>query len=221
MAQDHYQLVIGNKNYSSWSLRPWLLMTRFAIPFEEVHVNLRGSTRQEELEANSPSGLVPALRHNELAIWDSLAIAEYLADQLPQLPIWPGTREAKAIARSVSAEMHSRFFHLRNEMPMDFGRTIRTENISEGVESDIRRIVTIWRHCRTNYGSGGEFLFGGFSAADAMYAPVASRLHTYGVNPGAYGDDGRAAEYIQAIFEMPEIARWGKASLEEIKAEDA
>ena len=219
MARHEYQLVIGNKNYSSWSLRPWLLMSRFVIPFDEVIVNLRGQARQQELDANSPSGLVPALRHNQLTVWDSMAIAEYLADHHKDLPIWPGSTESKAIARSVSAEMHSRFFHLRNEMPMDFARTIKTDTISEGVEKDIRRIVEIWRFVRARFGSGGEFLFGGFSAADAMYAPVASRLRTYGIDLGDFGDDGTAVDYIQAIFEMPEIAPWGKAAAEEIRDE--
>ena len=219
MTQNQYELVIGNKNYSSWSLRPWLLMTRFAIPFDEFHVNLRGERRQEELDANSPSALVPALRHNGLNVWDSLAIIEYLADQHGELPIWPGETQAKAIARSVASEMHSRFFNLRNEMPMDFARMIPTDDISEGVEKDIRRIVAIWHLCRSQYGSGGEFLFGGFSAADAMYAPVASRLRSYGVDLAQFGDDGYGSEYIQAIFEMPEIALWGKASQLEIGSE--
>jgi len=220
MTQNQYELVIGNKNYSSWSLRPWLLMTRFVIPFNEVMVNLRGPQRQEELDASSPSALVPVLKTGDLTVWDSLAIIEFIADQHPELPIWPGSRADKAIARSVSAEMHSRFFNLRSEMPMDFVRTIALDEISEGVEKDIRRIIEIWTFCRSTYGSGGEFLFGGFSGADAMYAPVVSRLRTYGVELDQFGDDGAAADYMRAVTEMPEMALWGKAAKDEISSED-
>ena len=220
MGQTKYRLVIGNKNYSSWSLRPWLLMKRFGISFDEIAVNLKGPTRQQELDKNSPSGLVPALWDGDLLIWDSLAIAEYLADTDDGLPLWPEDHGAKAIARSVSAEMHSRFFHLRDEMPMDFARILPAANISDGVAGDIRRIVDIWRFCRENFGSGGEFLFGGFSIADAMYAPVASRFRTYDVNLSEYGDDGIAAQYAKDIFEMPEIGEWGVASAEEIRNEE-
>ncbi len=220
MAETRYQLVIGNKNYSSWSLRPWLLMKRFCLAFDEIMVNLRGPSRHEELVQNSPSGLVPALRDEGLVIWDSLSIAEYLAEAHSELPLWPEDHDAKAIARSVSAEMHSRFFHLRNEMAMDFARIRPARDVSDGVAADIRRVIEIWRLCREKYGSGGEFLFGGFTIADAMYAPVVSRFRTYDVKLSDYGDDGTAAQYAKDLFEMPEIGEWGAASAKEISHQE-
>ena len=168
-----YKLVIGNKNTSSWSLRPWLAMRHAGIAFEEVNINLRAADAKARVLACSPSGKVPALLvGGGRAIWDSLAIMETLAETNPTL--WPRASAARAHARSVAAEMHSGFQALREHCPMHFlGRKPKTR-LPKPVAANVRRIVAMWQDCRTRYGSGGPFLFGRFSAADAMYAPVAS-----------------------------------------------
>ena len=170
-------LVIGNKNYSSWSLRPWLLLRQASIPFEEIRLALG----RDNLSKYSPSGLVPVLKHGALAIWDSLAIAEYLAEQFPEKELWPRDVEARAMARSVSAEMHSGFTHLRTHMNMNCRSHFPGKGMTPEVAKDIQRIQQIWQDCRSRFGDGGPFLFGVFSIADAMYAPVSFRFITYAV----------------------------------------
>lgn len=212
------RLVIGNKNTSSWSLRPWLLMRRLGLPFEEVHINLRAPDKKEQILALSPSGKIPALITGDLTVWDTLAITEYLAEHHRDNLVWPADDKARAVARSVSAEMHSGFQALREHCPMDFLGRKPKGRLLKPVAADVRRIVAIWQDCRARQASGGPFLFGRFSAADAMYAPVASRFRTYLPDLAPYGDDGTAQAYVEAIFAMPEIAEWESGARQQIEA---
>jgi glutathione S-transferase len=208
MTDTHYRLVIGNKAWSSWSLRPWLALKRMGVVFEEINVRLRRPDSKTQILAHSPSGLVPTLLDGQLAIWDSIAILEYLAERHPQALLWPEAPAARATARSVSAEMHSGFSALRKHCPMDLLEHAPHLTLPGDVEEDIRRIVALWCDCRARFGSGGPFLFSSFSAADAMFAPVASRFRTYVADLGSYGDDGTAAAYVKTIFAMPEMDIW-------------
>ncbi len=210
-----YRLVIGNLNTSSWSLRPWLAMKRFAIPFEEIRVNLRDTDRKAKIFAHSPSGKVPALYAGDLMIWDSLAILEYLADHHPDHAFWPESPHARAIARSASAEMHAGFAALRQHCPMDFLNLNPLDTVDDTVALNIKRIVALWCDCRQRFGADGDFLFSEFSIADAMYAPVASRLKTYFPDLTRFGDDGTASAYISTLFDMPEMQVWGAAAAAE------
>jgi glutathione S-transferase len=207
-----YELVIGDKNYSSWSLRPWLVLKAFGIPFAERLVRLRRPQTKAEILTRSPSGKVPALRTGDLVVWDSLAIMEFLAERHPNAGIWPADPKARTIARCVSAEMHSGFAALRNECSMDFRSVLGFPEVSDAVRQDIARIVAIWIDCRRRFGASGEFLFGTFSAADAMYAPVVSRFVTYQPDLAAFGDDGTAARYRDWVMAMPAMREWGEAA---------
>jgi len=184
-------------------------MKRFSIPFEEVRVNLRAADRKAQIFAHSPSGKVPALYAGELMIWDSLAILEYLADRHPDNAMWPTSPDARAIARSAAAEMHSGFQALRIQCPMDFINVQPLGEVDKKLARNITRIITLWQDCRQRFGGEGAFLFSEFSIADAMYAPVASRLKTYIPDLAAFGDDGTASAYIDALFDMPEMKTWG------------
>lgn len=208
-----YKLVIGNKMWSSWSLRPWLLMRQFGISFEEAHIRLRQPDTAEQIKAFSPSGKVPVLIADGLTIWDTLAIIEFLADSRHDAAIWPSDTSARGIARSVSAEMHSGFVALRQNCPMDFTARGLKPVDAAAIAGDVARIVAIWRMCRNTYGGGGPFLFGDFSAADAMYAPVVSRFVSYDIDLGTYGDDGLAAAYITTMMALPGMVAWGKAAV--------
>lgn len=212
-----YKLVIGNKNTSSWSLRPWLAMRRAGIPFEEVDIDLRTPDAKAQILEYSPSGKVPALLMGAgRVVWDSLAIVETLAEDNPAL--WPRAAAARAHARSVSAEMHSGFHALREHCPMDFLGRKPKARLLKPVAGDVRRVVAIWQDCRTRHGSGGPFLLGRFSAADAMYAPVASRFRTYLPDLSPYGDDGTAQAYVDAMFALPEIAEWESGAQQQVEA---
>jgi glutathione S-transferase len=211
-----YTLVIGDKNFSSWSLRPWIAMKHCGIPFAEERVRLRQTESKAAILRVSPSGKVPALKTNGLVVCDSLAILEFLAERYPEFQLWPGDADARAIARSISAEMHAGFVALRNEMSMDLVASFPTPQLNEELDRDIRRIVAIWREARARYGAAGSFLFGAFTNADAMYAPVATRFRTYGVELSAFGDDGEAAAYAETILAMPEMAEWTAGAEEEI-----
>ncbi|KAB2914127.1 MAG: glutathione S-transferase family protein [Hyphomicrobiaceae bacterium] len=213
-----YRLVIGNKNTSSWSLRPWIALKQAGIPFGEICVNLRDPDVKAQILRYSPSGKVPALLANGEVIWDSLAILEYLADAHPEAGLWPKDPRARAMARSVSAEMHSGFAPLRQNCSMDFVARTPRADIDVATEADVRRIVALWRDCRRRFGTGGPFLFGGFCAADAMYAPVASRFRTYLPDLSAYGDDGTAQAYVDALFALPAMAEWEKGARAEAQA---
>jgi len=219
MASAHYRLVIGNKNTSSWSLRPWLLMKRLAIDFEEVRINLRDPDRAALIKAHSPAGKVPVLWSGDFLVWDSLAIMEYLADRHPDLGIWPSDMSARAVARCIAAEMHAGFQPLREFCPMSILSTSRLqEEHSEAVAMDIRRVIALWTDTRKRFGKSGRFLFSKFSAADAMYAPVASRLKTYVADLAPYGDDGTAKAYVETIFSMPEMTTWIEGAQAEMAA---
>lgn len=202
-------LVIGDKAWSSWTLRPWLAAKVAGIPFREVPVRLRQPDTASEIARHSPSGRIPALKRGGLSVWDSLAICEYLAEIAPEARLWPVDAQARAVARAISAEMHSGFQALRMEFPMDFHARISGRVPTEQAKADITRVVRIWCETRRSFGAGGPFLFGKFTIADAMYAPVATRFRTYGIDLPAFGDDGTAAAYAQTILAMPEVHEWG------------
>jgi glutathione S-transferase len=207
-----YRLVIGNKNTSSWSLRPWLAMRRAGIAFSEVNINLRDADAKAQILAHSPAGHVPALLVDASVIWDSLAILEFLAETHPEAALWPEGAAARARARSVSAEMHAGFRPLRLHCPMELLARTPMATLPDEVAANVRRIVSLWRDCRSNFGAGGPFLFGDFSTADAMFAPVASRLRTYVPDLTAHGDDGIAQTYVETLFAMPEMAAWERGA---------
>jgi len=203
------KLVIGDKNYSSWSMRPWLLVKHFGIPFEEVLIELDEAGTKAAILTYSASGKVPCLVSEDgFAVWDSLAIAETLADRYPQHALWPREPNARARARSVSAEMHSGFGALRNAMPMNIRLTRPGVGTEPEVLADIARIDTLWRECLA--ASGGPFLFGEFCIADAMYAPVAMRFNSY--QPKLSPE---AAAYVQRVTAAPAVAAWIEAARRE------
>jgi len=197
------KLVIGNKNYSSWSLRPWLAMRAKGIAFDEERVALNQPQTRARLLGHSPSGKVPVLVDEDIAIWDSLAIVEYLAEKFPQARLWPTDRVARARARSVTAEMHSGFSALRNAMPMNCRGHHPGKGRTPEVESDIARITALWEDCRSQFGGGGDFLFGAFCIADAFYAPVVSRFKTYGVSLPAI-----SRQYADTMLALPAMQEW-------------
>lgn len=204
-----YRLVIGNKNTSSWSLRPWIAMQHAGIAFTEININLRDTDAKAQILRRSPSGKVPALLTGGDVIWDTLAILEYLAETHPTAGLWPADAVARSQARSVAAEMHSGFRALRVHCPMDIVARTPTDRLLPQVESDIRRVVALWSGCRARFGTGGPFLFGAFSAADAMYAPVATRFRTYLPDLARYGDDrGVAQDYADALLALPAFLAW-------------
>lgn len=203
-------LVLGNKNYSSWSMRAWVLLRHFEIEFDEVLVRLHEEDSTARKLSFSPAGRVPVLLDGELPIWDTLAIVEYVAERFPEKRIWPADVEARARARSVSAEMHSSFLALRDRMPVNTRARYPGAGRGPGVEEDIARIREIWRECRGRYGGEGDFLFGEFSAADAMFAPVVARFLTYAVEL-----DGVEAEYSRAVLAVPAVEEWYAAGREE------
>jgi len=197
------RLAIVNKAYSSWSLRPWMLLTHFGVPFDETVIAMgRPETRSEILNF-SPTGKCPALRDGDIHVFESLAIVEYIAESFPDLPIWPSDKRARALARSLASEMHGGFLALRNHCPTQFLRPVRKIALTPDVESDVARIEAAWEDARSRFGAGGPFLFGAFSAADAMFAPVVNRFHTYdiAVRPGT-----RA--YMDAIMALPAWKAW-------------
>ena len=206
-------LVIGNKNYSSWSLRPWLALKQAGIPFTEIYIPLYVGNWRERVLKHSPSGKVPALEHGTIKVWDSLAICEYLAEHFPEKQLWPADVAARAEARSVSAEMHSGFQALRQNMFMNIRRRMPARGRTPEVAADIERITAMWNGCRRRYAAGGPFLFGRFSIADAMYAPVALRFQTYEVSV-----DGAAGEYMRTLLALPALQEWIAAARAEKKS---
>ena len=209
-----YTLIIGNKNYSSWSLRPWLLMHEGNIAFDELRIPLSQPESKERILEFSGAGRVPILRDGDLTVWDSLGICEYIAERHPEIGAWPADPARRATARSVSAEMHSGFAALRAELPLDC--RARHENVSVGgrARADIERIGTIWRECRRHAG-GGPWLFGRFGIADAMFAPVALRFVTYGI---ALDADARA--YVDQVLGLAGIREWLSAAAAETEVID-
>jgi glutathione S-transferase len=212
-----YTLVIGDKNISSWSLRPWLALKQCGIPFAEACIRLRQPDSKAEILRHSPSGKVPALKTRIGVVWDSLAILDYLAERHPEHKLWPSDEETRAAARSISAEMHSGFATLRNDMPMDLLGKLPCPPVSAALEGDIARVAAIWRNARERFGQGGPFLFGAFTNADAMYAPVATRFRTYGVELGHFGDDGTGAAYAATILALPAMEEWTKGAEAELR----
>jgi glutathione S-transferase len=202
-----FTLVVASKNHSSWSLRAYLALAQTGQPFREVVVPLDQADSAARISQYSPSGRMPALLHGELVIWDSLAICEYLAEQFPQAKLWPQDTAVRAVARSVTAEMHSGFTALRSHMPMHLRARRPGEGRAPGVAEDISRITSLWRECRSRFGQGGPFLFGAFSIADAFYAPVVTRFVTYGVELDAVG-----AAYRDAVLALPALKAWTEAA---------
>lgn len=212
MEMTMFDLYIGNKNYSSWSLRPWLLMKHFGIPFTEHMVSVAGREYNAALKPLAGNARVPCLHDNGFAIWESIAIAEYLAELHPQM--WPADPKARARARSVSAEMHAGFGALRTAMPMSLKLKLKGKPASPAVQRDIDRIAEIWVEARTQFASGdGPWLFGDFSVADAMYAPVAWRLHIYNVDLPPV-----AAAWRDTVLNHPAVREWYAAALLETEA---
>ena len=220
-----YQLIIGDKAYSSWSLRPWLLMRQAGVPFTEVPIRLRKNETKAEILKLSPSGYVPALRWGRELITDSLAICETIAELFPEKLLWPTDPLARAYARSAVAEMHAGFQDLRRDMPMDFLTLHPGDGHSEGALGNARRIVSLWMHLRRRFGAPSArdqgFLFGHFTVADAMYAPVVSRFTTYAVDLAALGDDGSAKAYTETIWALPAMADWREGAKMEMEARKA
>jgi glutathione S-transferase len=202
------QLVIGNKNYSSWSLRVWLILAKLGIEFEEIPISLFTEGYQAEIQRYSPAGKVPIYLEEDLTIWDSLAIAEYLAEQHPEL--LPNDTKQKALARSVAAEMHSGFFALRSQMPMNCRAINRKVELTGELADDIQRIQAIWASCRNQNTQAGSWLFGDFTIVDAMYAPVAFRFNTYGVECQPV-----VAEYMSWVLNDLDLKRWYEAAKHE------
>lgn len=206
------ELVIGTRRWSTWSLRPWLALKRTGQAFTETLIPLRQEENRTEaaILPHSPSGLVPALKDGELTVWDSLAICEYLAEKFPAANLWPDDPALRALARSAAAEMHSGFQSLRGECPMALDVEPRAAELSEATQKNIRRIVTLWSELLAR--SGGPFLGGTWSIADAFYTPVATRFRTYGVHLSDYGDTGVCGAYATRLLATPEFLEWEAAS---------
>lgn len=211
-----YALYIGNKNYSTWSLRGWLLVRATGAPFTEKLVSLNANEHAGAYKEFSPSGLVPCLVDDDIVVWDSMSIAEYLAERHPG--VWPVDPKARAWARSICAEMHSGFRTLRGEMGMCIRERVDVRPWSAGLQRDIDRVTTIWNETLKRHGdpNGGGLLFGTFSAADAFFAPVAFRFRTYGVDPG-----GAASAYASALLAHPYVQEWERAALAETEIVEA
>lgn len=203
-------IYIGNKNYSSWSLRAWLMVKQTGAAFESVVIPLYAPGSKEKILQHSPSGKVPALRHGDVTVWDSLAIGEYLAETFPKAQLWPTAAAARAYARSISAEMHAGFANLRRHLPMNMRRAGKPRPLTDEVRADVARIAALWRDCRRRFGAGGTFLFGGFGIADAMYGPVVSRLRSYAVPI-----DPDTAAYCDAMERHASYREWVAAAKDE------
>ncbi len=202
-----FTIYIGNKNYSSWSLRAWLMLKQSGARFEEVLVPLREATTRTTILRHSPSGRVPALHHGELVLWESLAIGEYLAERFPAARMWPEEPEARAVARAVSAEMHAGFSALRGHLPMNMRSSFAGRGVTPEAQADINRVTALWRDCRKRFGAEGKFLFGDITIADAMYAPVVSRFRTYRL-----ALEEEAQRYADAVWALPALQEWAAAA---------
>ena len=208
-------LVIGNKNYSSWSFRPWLAMKVAGIAFAETVISLDAADFKARVTALSGAGRVPVLIDGDICVWESLAILEYLAEKFPLAGLWPNDAAARAHARAVASEMHAGFMPLRRQLPMNVARPVKQRALDEGAAKDVARIDSMWKECRAKF--GGPFLFGPFGAADAMYGPVVWRFRTYAVDVGA-----AARAYMQAMMALPAWNEWRDAARREpwVLAED-
>jgi glutathione S-transferase len=202
------QLIIGNKNYSSWSLRPWLALKVAGIAFEETVISLEAPDFKARVSALSGAGRVPVLIDGDVRVWESLAILEYLAEKFPAAGLWPKEAGARAQARAIASEMHAGFLPLRRHLPMNVARPVKPRALDDSAAADVARIDAIWSECRAKF--GGPFLFGPFGAADAMYAPVVWRFHTYAVEVSA-----AARAYMRAIMALPAWGEWRDAARRE------
>jgi glutathione S-transferase len=203
-------LIIGNKNYSSCSFRPWLAMKVAGIAFEETVISLQALDFKARVTAVSGAGRVPVLIDGDTHIWESLAILEYLAEKFPRAGLWPEQTAARAHARAVASEMHAGFLPLRRQLPMNVWRPVKARALDDDAKANMTRIDAIWSECRTRFGAGGPFLYGAFGAADAMYAPVIWRFHTYAVEVGAV-----ARAYMAAVMALPAWSEWREAARRE------
>lgn len=211
-------LIIGNKNYSSWSLRPWIMLRHHRIGFEEKRVPLFVDSTEETLAEYDSDYKVPILKDGELVVWDSLSILEYVSETYLENRGWPDDREARSVARSISAEMHSSFVNVRNELPMNCRKQFENIQLSLMATHEIERIKGLWRRCRSEYGRDGEWLFGGYSIADAMFAPMALRFSGYGLPL-----TGVESDYVNSVLSHPGIVEWveaGKRETEIIEADE-
>ena len=210
------ELLIGDKVWSTWSMRAWLALTHTGAPFRETPVRLRREeTSDDAAMAGSPTRLVPVLKDGEVTVWDSLAICEYLAEKLPAANLWPADPVARALGRSAAAEMHSGFSSLRGECPMDLALRTRHE-LTEATSHDIRRVVALWSELLGRF--GGPFLLGEWSIADAFYTPVATRFRSYGVHLSDHGDLGPAGAYGERLLVTPEFRQWEAGALADVRA---
>jgi glutathione S-transferase len=196
-------LTIGNKNYSSWSMRPWLALKVAGIPFEETVIPIYRPESKAKLLARSPAGKVPILQDGAITLWESLAILEYVAEKFPDAVLLPGDAAARAHARTIASEMHAGFAPLRRQCPMNMWRPVKKLTLNDDTAANVARIDDMWVDCRARFGSSGPFLFGRFSVADAMYAPVVSRFHTYGIDVSA-----PSSAYMQSIMALPAWQEW-------------
>ena len=203
-------LVIGNRNYSSWSFRAWLVLRASGLEYNEVQIPLGREDSQQQILHYSPAGLVPVLVWDDTVVWDSLAIAEHVAERAPAARLWPEDQDARAAARAGSAEMHAGFRALREHMPYNARRQIRHLDVRSDARVDIDRICDCWRTCRAEFGAAGPFLFGGWSIADAMYAPVVKRFQIYDV-----ALDVEADAYCDAVGNLPAVREWESQALDE------
>ena len=204
------KLIIGNKNYSSWSFRPWIAMKVAGIAFEETVISLDAGDFKAHVGPVSGTGKVPVLIDNDVRVWESLAILEYLAEKFPNAALWPADAAARAHARAIANEMHAGFLPLRRHLPMNMWRPVIKRDLTPEAAANVQRIEAIWNDCRARFGKGGPFLFGRFGAADAMYAPVVSRLHTFAVAVGA-----GARAYMDAVMALPAWREWHAAAVKE------
>jgi len=198
-----YTLIIANKNYSSWSLRPWIALRATGVAFTEKKLGFFTEAFTRQVGAVSPAGLVPVLLDGDFAVWDSLAICEYVAEQRPEARLWPEDAKARARARSLAAQMHSGFSAMRQAMPMNIEAHLPGIDLPEGAKQDISRLQAIWHDTRAEFGQGGPFLFGAFSIADAFFAPVVSRFTTYGIAAA-----GPVRDYMDAVLALPAMQEW-------------
>jgi len=204
------KLIIGNKNYSSWSLRPWIAMKVAGIAFEEEVISLDAKDFKTRVTKVSGTGKVPALIDGSVQVWESLAILEYLAEKFPQAKLWPTDAKARAHARATASEMHAGFLPLRRDCPMNIWRPVKKRELTPEASANVRRIDAMWTDCRRRFGKGGPFLFGPFTAADAMYAPVVSRFRTYAIDVGP-----ASRAYMDAVMALPAWAEWTSAAVKE------
>lgn len=215
------QLVLGDKAFSTWSLRPWLVLKRCGAEFEEIIIRLDRPDTAARIAEHAPAGKVPALHVDGVTVWDSLAICVWAAERYPDAGLWPADAHARWIARSVTCEMHSAFMALRAECGMGpdhpmVGPPKPLATVSDALAADLRRLVAMWRDARDRFGAGGPYLFGAWSIPDAFYTPVAARVRHYALDLAAHGDDGTAQAYCDTLLAQPDFLEWEKAGLAEL-----